>query len=162
MTRPCRKSEPVECGHPNGLFRQALHGEKERAAQPQSVAGASPARTCPSALAHGVHLLMLQKMTKWTSIALALVVLAAVAANASPIVDGSSHKVMGRQGDALPSAEIVTNAPAVVTPAAAAASEEDDDDDDDDEYDLEDVSCTFFTNKLILDKYEKIHTKKKN
>jgi len=91
--------------------------------------------------------LLLQKMTKWTSVALALVVLAAVAANASPIVDGSSHKVMGRQGDAAPSAEVVTNAPAAAAaaaPAAAAASEEDDDDDDDDEYDLEDVSCILF------------------
>lgn len=87
-------------------------------------------------------------MTKWTTIALALVVLAAVAANASPIVDGSSHKVMGRQGDAAPSAEVVTNAPAAAAPAAAAAaaSEEDDDDDDDDEYDLEDVSCILISN----------------
>ncbi|XP_059472268.1 nucleolin-like [Neocloeon triangulifer] len=79
-------------------------------------------------------------MTKWTSIALALVVLAAVAANASPIADGASHKVMGRQGDAAaPSAEVVTNAPAAAAPAAPASEEDDDEDDDDDEYDLEDA-----------------------
>jgi len=124
------KSELEECGHQNGF------GCGKRAQQLHSVAGASRAKVC----AQGV-LLLLQKMTKWTSIALALVVLAAVAANASPIVDGASHKVMGRQGDAAPSAEVVTNAPAVAAPAAA-ASEEDDDDEDDDEgdYDLEDVS----------------------
>ncbi|XP_065339919.1 nucleolin [Cloeon dipterum] len=78
-------------------------------------------------------------MTKWTSIALALVVLAAVAANATPITNGASHKVMGRQGDA-PSAEVVTSAPAAAAaPAASAEEEDDDEDDDDDDYDIEDA-----------------------